>query len=735
MGWAKQLSLCLVTRNNEKYLSDCLQEIRQITDEIVIADMGSTDQSVDIARKAGARVYQTEWENDYSKVKNFCLDQAEGRWVLFLRPNEKIPGEQLNLIRPLLKNPNAEGYLIYIEQVPQHYRILSPVQALRLFRNRKEYRYRYQAFEAIPDKLIANLRDSAVRIHQYTDLDKDYDSDAFQLLQKELEEHPEDCYLQYIYGIELLNRNRTADSLPYFIAAHHNVNLDYLFAPHLYKCFAWSYIALEQYHEALGILDEGIGHFPFYSDLLVLRGDLRKYQRSFREAIRDLETSYKIKEQPDRAVPAPEIGSPVILESLGEIHEQLLNYQCAFECYRHALELNEANHQLLYKIGNLTIEENAAEYLDLLFKRAAEQKNCELMMILIDVFYQQHNYSRVLSYLEYLEPYLETEQIDSIRNSCGRKLDVTLFLNEENDDDQLIKLGLLWAEKGDLEVIRQIFKKVSSNEKQMEFKQKIIMELLRNRQVEVARELADSEDSMNFGALDYVLESAVLMSKLEESIGKLRRKKQEEENAKSAEIPLNAKSGKSDGEPACDEVHCKIGEFYEKSNQRGEAFFAYLRALQWNPFHEAAQSKIISMVKGNTDQFYDVLNEKNFMIEGSWFHDKEGFIQYIHGLIQFKNHQFSLASETFEKITDHESSYSLSLAYRICCLWIEGNEEAAEKLMMEQKSIQRIDSFIFLICKSYVLDRLAEGYHKYPYSEIILREKQRVSNLEWINPN
>ncbi|NJD02845.1 MAG: glycosyltransferase, partial [Ruminiclostridium sp.] len=123
----KRLSLCMVVKNDEKYLSGCLQDLKEVADEIVIADIGSADQTVKIAEQAGARVYRLEWKDNYSEAKNLCMEHAEGKWVLFLRANETISGEQLKELVSLLDNPNTEGYLLYKDNRPEDYGVNSPV--------------------------------------------------------------------------------------------------------------------------------------------------------------------------------------------------------------------------------------------------------------------------------------------------------------------------------------------------------------------------------------------------------------------------------------------------------------------------------------------------------------------------------------------------------------------------------------------------------------------------------
>jgi glycosyltransferase involved in cell wall biosynthesis len=353
MAMKKRLSLCMVTKNDEKHLVNCLDSLKEIADEFIIVDLGSRDRTIAIAKEAGASVYQIAWQNNYSEAKNLCLEQAAGRWALFLQANEMISKEQLALISPLLDNPNVEGYLLYLDFSTENYRISSPVQSLRLLRNRKEYRYHYRAYPRISDELISNLKDAEIRIDRQVDsgLAREAASRR-QLLKAELKEHPEDCYLQYMYGIELLNQKRYKESIPYFQKARTNVNLGYLFAPHLYKCLSYALISLKQHQEALAVLEEGIKYFSFYTDLLVLRGELRKQLRQYKESVQDLERGIKIREQPTLMVPKPEIGIPVILEILGETHEEAFNHRQALACYQQAYAFNPSS-EYLTKIEKL----------------------------------------------------------------------------------------------------------------------------------------------------------------------------------------------------------------------------------------------------------------------------------------------------------------------------------------------------------------------------------------------
>lgn len=111
----QKLSLCMIVRNEEKYLEDCLKSAQDVVDEIIIVDTGSTDKTVDIARKYGAQVFFMEWANDFAKARNESLKHATGDWVLIMDADERIPSKHKENLRSLLiPTEQAISYLIYI---------------------------------------------------------------------------------------------------------------------------------------------------------------------------------------------------------------------------------------------------------------------------------------------------------------------------------------------------------------------------------------------------------------------------------------------------------------------------------------------------------------------------------------------------------------------------------------------------------------------------------------------
>jgi glycosyltransferase involved in cell wall biosynthesis len=107
---------CLVPCKNEAAnIEACIASFREIADEVLIADSGSTDETMDIVRAiGGCKLIEREFVN-YADFKNWAIPQAANEWVLIVDADERITPELAAEIRTLLENPpaNIDGYWVY----------------------------------------------------------------------------------------------------------------------------------------------------------------------------------------------------------------------------------------------------------------------------------------------------------------------------------------------------------------------------------------------------------------------------------------------------------------------------------------------------------------------------------------------------------------------------------------------------------------------------------------------
>ncbi len=108
------LSVVLATFNEEKNLSDCLDSIKDLADEIVIVDGGSTDKTVEIARNYGAKVKVTDNPPIFHINKQKAIDMASKDWILQLDADERVTPELKKEILSTLnfQLPTVNGYWI-----------------------------------------------------------------------------------------------------------------------------------------------------------------------------------------------------------------------------------------------------------------------------------------------------------------------------------------------------------------------------------------------------------------------------------------------------------------------------------------------------------------------------------------------------------------------------------------------------------------------------------------------
>ena len=79
-----RLSVCMIVKNEERFLGQCLASVKDIADEVIVIDTGSTDRTIEIAREHGAQVGHFEWCNDFAAARNASIAPATGDWILFL---------------------------------------------------------------------------------------------------------------------------------------------------------------------------------------------------------------------------------------------------------------------------------------------------------------------------------------------------------------------------------------------------------------------------------------------------------------------------------------------------------------------------------------------------------------------------------------------------------------------------------------------------------------------------
>lgn len=109
------VSLCMIMKNEEEELPLVLASAAGLADEMVIYDTGSTDHSVALARKLGARVIEGYWDEDFSRARNEALKYCSGEWILWLDADEAVHGDKAAFRARLARERIFDAYAVPIE--------------------------------------------------------------------------------------------------------------------------------------------------------------------------------------------------------------------------------------------------------------------------------------------------------------------------------------------------------------------------------------------------------------------------------------------------------------------------------------------------------------------------------------------------------------------------------------------------------------------------------------------
>src|SRR5215467_136999 len=102
-------SLCMIVRNEEQHLAECLECVADLMDEIVVVDTGSTDRTRDVAGRFGARVFDFPWVDSFAAARNESLRHATGDWIFWLDADERLTPPNRTKLRRLFAGLGREN--------------------------------------------------------------------------------------------------------------------------------------------------------------------------------------------------------------------------------------------------------------------------------------------------------------------------------------------------------------------------------------------------------------------------------------------------------------------------------------------------------------------------------------------------------------------------------------------------------------------------------------------------
>ena len=221
------LTIGMIVKNEEKYLRSCLEAIepllKQVSSELIIADTGSTDTTVEIAKEFTDNVFHFEWCDDFSAARNSTLERAQGEWYLYIDADEIFQD-----VSELIRFFNSGEYKKYNSATitirsynDKAGKVFADYDAPRLVRIMQDTRFVKRIHETVPHHTQKRRLEVLVNHYGYVSEDnQDFIEQKVErnrdLLLKELKQRPQDCKLYLEIG-QNCQMSRDLDSaLEYF---------------------------------------------------------------------------------------------------------------------------------------------------------------------------------------------------------------------------------------------------------------------------------------------------------------------------------------------------------------------------------------------------------------------------------------------------------------------------------------------------------------------------------------
>lgn len=113
-----KLSVIVLTKNEETQIKGCLDSIHELADEIIVVDSGSTDKTLEVAKKYNAKIF-IDKSDDFSVKRNLGLEKAGGEWVLCVDADERATVELQGEIKSLLRQDYGARAGITAYKIPR----------------------------------------------------------------------------------------------------------------------------------------------------------------------------------------------------------------------------------------------------------------------------------------------------------------------------------------------------------------------------------------------------------------------------------------------------------------------------------------------------------------------------------------------------------------------------------------------------------------------------------------
>lgn len=356
------ISLCMIVKNEESNIANCLKSAQGVVDEIIIVDTGSTDDTIAICETFNAKILNFKWNNSFAEARNFGLKQAKGDWILWLDADEEIDIEDGKKLKKCLKKFKNEKLLSVhlINYIGKEKNINQTFQIAhtRLFKNHLGFKFNQNVHEILnAEEVLGEIQEIKmipIKIYHYGYLDsevlnKNKSIRNLNLLLEELKVEKHSPWIEYHLASEYYRLEKYEESFEYINKSIKGFINDKKLPPSLlYKLKYSILLCLGSIEGAWPSINSAIKLYPDYVDLYFFKGIILFYRKQYEEALSAFDQCIKMGDTNLKHLTLKGVGGHMALfykgaclESMGDIKNAKIAYELAISLapdYKPALE-------------------------------------------------------------------------------------------------------------------------------------------------------------------------------------------------------------------------------------------------------------------------------------------------------------------------------------------------------------------------------------------------------------
>ena len=276
------ISVCMIVRDEQENIADCLRSVLPYVAEVIVVDTGSEDDTPQIAAELGARVFAHPWNDDFSAARNAALERASQPTILVLDADERFDADtEPQLADYCRRGDMAAGRVLVRSDLGEGDLSSTTGEITRIFPNRPEYRYQGRIHEQLVwNGQVPVTVSTGVRITHTGYLPEQRRKRGkiernLRLLLQEHQERPDNPYTLFQLAKTCLVDRRYAEARNWCQAAIDLVNdagpLPTWF-PALLAQYAYALLNLQEHSLLFHVVEAGIDLYPDFTDLYFVYG-------------------------------------------------------------------------------------------------------------------------------------------------------------------------------------------------------------------------------------------------------------------------------------------------------------------------------------------------------------------------------------------------------------------------------------------------------------------------------